>query len=68
MKSWKVLLGIGILVTSLSLGGCGGGGANVKARTTTVGQELMDLDAAYKAGIITEREYKQKKEHILKSE
>ncbi len=47
--------------------GCGGGGARVKAKTTTttVGQELLDLDKAYKQGVISEREYNRAKKKIL---
>ncbi len=47
--------------------GCGGGGADqtMQARTTTTGQELQDLDAAYKKGVITEDQYKEQKEKIL---
>jgi hypothetical protein len=52
-------LGIGFI-------GCGGGGADIKASNTTVGQELMDLEKAYKNGIITEKEYNKTKSNILK--
>ncbi|WP_031480372.1 SHOCT domain-containing protein [Maridesulfovibrio frigidus] len=47
--------------------GCGGGGADqsMQTKTTTTGQELQDLDAAYKKGVITEDEYKDQKEKIL---
>ena len=44
---------------------CGGGGANIHQSTTTMGQELMDLDKSYKQGLITEKEYKNAKETIL---
>lgn len=39
--------------------GCGGGGVEVKSHTTTttVGRKLMDLELAYKGGVITEKEY-----------
>jgi hypothetical protein len=46
--------------------GCGGGGAQVKAKQTTLGQELSDLDKAYKDGIITEKEYNKAKNDLLK--
>jgi hypothetical protein len=46
--------------------GCGGGGSEVRARQSTIGQELIDLDKAYKDGIITEKEYKKSKERVLK--
>ena len=54
------------LIASTGLTGCGGGGATMDARTTTTGQELMDLDKAYKEGIITEKEYESKKKEIMK--
>jgi uncharacterized lipoprotein YehR (DUF1307 family) len=53
-----------VLVT-ISLTGCGGGGATMEAQTTTTGQQLIDLDKAYKDGIITEQEYEKKKKQIL---
>jgi len=50
------------------LTGCGGGeGGEVKSniRSTTVGQELIDLESAYKKGAITEKEYESLKKKIL---
>jgi hypothetical protein len=55
-----------MLLMTFSLSGCGGGGASMEARTTTTGQELMDLDKAYKEGLLTEKEYESKKKEILK--
>jgi hypothetical protein len=66
MKSCKILLCVGALAASIFLVGCSGGGSQVKSRPTTVGEELMDLDEAYKQGIITEKEYNRKKQEILK--
>jgi len=54
------------LLVTFSLTGCGGGGASMEARTTTTGQELLDLDKAYKEGLITEKEYEKKKKEIMK--
>ena len=55
-----------MLLVTFSLTGCGGGGATMEATTTTTGQELLDLDKAYKAGLMTEKEYNNKKKEIMK--
>ncbi|MCP4283344.1 MAG: hypothetical protein GY792_02660 [Gammaproteobacteria bacterium] len=55
-----------MLLVTLGLTGCGGGGATMEARSTTTGQELMDIDTAFKQGIITEKEYESKKKEIMK--
>ncbi len=34
--------------------------------STTLGQELQDLDAAYQKGLITEKEYKEVKQKLIK--
>lgn len=58
------LLALGL--TTAALSGCGSN-AKVEARTTTVGQELQDLDDARNKGLITEAEYQQKRKEIMKS-
>ena len=55
-----------MLLVTFSLTGCGGGGAKVETRTTTTGQELLDLDKAYKEGLLSEKEYDKKKKEIMK--
>jgi hypothetical protein len=54
-----------VLLVSLNCAGWGGGGANVQDNTATLGQQLIDLDAAYKKGIITEKEYEKAKRKLL---
>jgi hypothetical protein len=72
MKSLKFFLLVLILLWmttwTVSIIGCGGGGANVRqdTYTTTLGQELQDLEEAHKAGIITEKEYNQAKDKLVK--
>jgi len=49
-----------------SICACGGGGAKVSSTSTTLGQELMDLKSAYDKGVISEKEYKNLKELMIK--
>jgi hypothetical protein len=48
-------------------GGCGGGGAQVESQTTTttLGQELQDLDAAYQKGLLSTSEYEKMRQKIM---
>ncbi len=66
MKFLRIFTVFILLTLGVGFIGCGGGGADIKATNTTVGQELMDLEKAYKDGIITEKEYNNTKEKILK--
>jgi hypothetical protein len=68
MKKLGAFFSVVILVMSLSLMGCGGGGAKVQASSTTLGQELVDLQEAYEKGIITEKEYNNLKKKVMKKE
>ena len=56
------LIASGIL-SSCSFGG--GDETHVRTKSTTTGQELQDLKAAYDKGIISQREYEQQKERLL---
>ena len=70
-KLLKVFIA-GILVfLSINLAGCCGGGSTKvktenKSINTTLGNELRDLKAAYDEGIITEKQYKEAKEKLMK--
>ena len=68
MKRITMWMLVGLIAASVALTGCGGGGAKVesKTKTTTLGQELLDIDKAYKDGVITEKEYQKAKEQLLK--
>lgn len=70
LMGWLVsVMAIAMLVVG-PMTGCGGGSGSKSGDqtvvTTTKGQELQDLDAAYKKGIITEKEYEEQKKAILK--
>ncbi len=66
MKYLRILAVIMFLSFGAGFVGCGGGGAELTTRQTTLGQELIDLEKAYKEGIITEKEYKKAKKKLLK--
>lgn len=51
----------------LVMTGCGSS-AKVEARTTTVGQELQDLEDARNKGLLTEDEYAKKRAQIMKKQ
>ena len=66
MKTVRLLILAALIALAPNVIGCGGGGARVETRSTTKGQELMDLEEAYEKGIITEKEYNKQKKRILK--
>ena len=58
-----------IVLVSVNFVACGGGKTDVKSEsstvTTTLGQELQDLDKAYKDGIITQKEFEKAKKRLI---
>jgi len=48
------------------LGGGNGGKQTVETKTTTLGQELTDLQKAHESGAITDDQYEKAKKELLK--
>jgi hypothetical protein len=65
MTGVRLLAVLVLLAIPAGLAGCGGGGARVQQQSTTLGQELQDLEAAYKKGIIDKDEYKDLREEVI---
>ena len=67
MRNSVLLAGACAIALSLPLVGCGGGGTEVQTetRSTTTGQELLDLQKAKEAGVINEAEYNKQRSMIL---
>lgn len=67
MTSLRVFVLFSLLIFGAGLWGCGGGGAELQShtRTTTTGQELIDLQSAYDKGVITKDQYESQKKKIL---
>jgi hypothetical protein len=67
IRALRIIQLVAFLAISTFPSGCGGGAAEVKSHTTTTTlcQELMDLDKAYKQGVITEEQYNTTKKKLL---
>jgi hypothetical protein len=69
MKFFKFCALIVIVLVCLNFAACGIGKTDVKSEpstvTTTLGQELLDLKKAYKADIITQKEYEKAKQRLI---
>ena len=69
MKRPWILTAMIAIVIATGVSGCGGGGAKTQTqtdiRTTTTGQELIDLQKAYEAGAISKEQYEKEKKRIL---
>lgn len=69
MRKIKILALVLVAVVCLNIAACGGSKTKVKSEpttvTTTLGQELLDLDKAYKDGIITQKEYEKAKQRLI---
>jgi len=73
-RTLALLIVLVVLFCVTSCGGCLGGGRGGKAniqsttRTTTLGQELKDLEAAHNKGILSDEEYENKRKELLERE
>ena len=69
MKFYKICALMVIVSVCFNFAACGGSKTEVKSEpttiTTTLGQELQDLEKAYKDGIITEKEYEKAKKRLI---
>jgi len=63
MKLIRRLTILLLLAMPVSMFGCGG--AEVRQQTTTLGQELQDLDEAYKKGLLDDKEYKKARKELI---
>jgi hypothetical protein len=71
LRLLRICIATSLVLLSLNLAACCiGGGSKVRTETknvsTTLGEELQDLKAAYDEGIITEKQYNESREKILK--
>lgn len=71
MKRYGIIAVIVAVALGAGVSACGGGGAKTETqtdiRTTTKGQELLDLQKAYDSGAITQEEYEKQKKKVLES-
>jgi hypothetical protein len=69
-KRLFVALFLFFMILSASACGCLGGGSGsqqtVETKTTTLGQELTDLQKAHESGAITDEQYQKAKKELLK--
>jgi hypothetical protein len=67
MNRISVTIFVVLLVICVSFFSCGGG-AKVQSEisTTSLGQELTDLEKAYEAGVINKKEYEKAKNGLMK--
>lgn len=66
MKLHLIPACLAVGLASLSLTGCGSSTKLTTSQEASVGQQLSDLDNAYRQGIISEREYKRLKSALIR--
>ena len=69
MRFLRLLSAAILTVMALGVFGCGGGGAKVQSEqssySTTLGQELKDLEEAYQKGMISQKQYEDAKRSLI---
>ena len=69
MRFFRVFVIFLVVSLSVTFFACSGDKKKAKSGpvtvTTTLGQELLDLEKAYKDGIITEKEYEKAKKALI---
>ena len=71
MKTAKLLTVLMAMAFALNIAACCGGGTTVQEKPTqvitqpTVGDQLQDLDNAYKNGSITKQEYEKLRKDVM---
>jgi hypothetical protein len=69
MRKIRILALALIVLVCLNFAACGKNKTDVTSEpstvTTTLGQELLDLKKAYKADIITQKEYEKAKQRLI---
>lgn len=72
MTKCRTFVALGLILMLLSatacgcLGGGNGGKQTVETKTTTLGQELSDLQKAHESGAIDDKQYEKAKKELLK--
>ena len=66
MKLIIVIFALILMTLPFGLAGCSGGGADIQQTTTTLGQELQDLDSAHKQGLLSDKEYSNARKDLIK--
>ncbi|MBK6740547.1 MAG: SHOCT domain-containing protein [Haliea sp.] len=65
----KAVLLASLVTVVLGLSACGGNDTQTTVKTTeTQGKQLLDLKEAFEKGVISESEYKEEKNDILKQQ
>lgn len=65
MKTLYSIIFIAMFGLYIALAGCGGADVNNQTTSVSQGQQLIDLQRAYKSGAITKDQYEEQKQKVL---